>query len=323
MGKIRIGVMGCANIAQRSVIPAILELPEKFELVAIASRTQEKADEFALRFGCESIGSYDALLARNDIDAIYMPLPTGLHKEWINRTIKARKYLYAEKSFAMNFADAKEMIKKAMDNNLALMEGYMFQYHTQHQKVFELINGGSIGEIRSFKASFGFPPFTDHNNFRYNNQVGGGALKDTAGYVICAASFILQRELVAQGASVYYEPLTGTSLYGNAFLASIGGVGAQLSFGFSNYYQCNYEIWGSKGKLTAEHAFTPKPNESTILLLENADGIQKIKCPPYNQFKGAMEEFYNICNGSDRIKHYKQILWQSETLSRIEQISKQ
>jgi predicted dehydrogenase len=322
---IRIGVIGCANIAHRSMIPAILELKDKFKLVAVASRDQNKADSFAAEFSCEGIGSYEQLLMREDIDAVYIPLPTGLHKEWITKALNSGKHVYAEKSIAMNFQDAEEMVEVAVKRNLALMEGYMFQYHTQHQKVFELINNGTIGDIRSFKAAFGFPPFPNKNDFRYDNQVGGGALRDAAGYVVRAASFITKRNYTVEGASIYYEPTTKTSLYGNAFLASSDGVGAFLAFGFDNFYQCNYEIWGSKGKLTVKRAFTPKPNEVTALLVETANQIEEISCEPCNHFVKALEEFHSLCQGNqaNKAKHYNEILLQSKTIDKIEEISKQ
>jgi len=324
MKRIRIGVMGCANIAERSVIPAILALPDKYQLVGIASRNEDKAANFSRKFNCEGIVGYDDLLARNDIDAIYMPLPTGLHKEWITKALNSCKHVYAEKSLAINFLDAQDMVDLARSKELALMEGYMFQYHTQHQKVFELLKNGVIGEIRHFKAYFGFPPFEDNTNFRYDNKIGGGALKDSAGYTVRAASFILKTNLIAQGASVFYDPETGTSLYGSAYLAGKSGVGASLAFGFSNYYQCNYEIWGTKGKLTALRAFTPKFDEKPTLLLETLHDKEIIECPPCNHFIGAMENFHNtIIEANRRSEHYNDILLQSRTLDLIESISKQ
>ena len=139
MERPKIGVMGCANIAQRLMIPAIQTMKEQWELVGIASRTREKADRFAQMFGCEGITGYDTLLARKDIDAIYMPLPTGLHQEWIIKALEAGKHVYAEKSIAMTANDAQEMVDTAKEKGLALMEGYMFQYHQQHQIVKTLI----------------------------------------------------------------------------------------------------------------------------------------------------------------------------------------
>lgn len=97
--------MGCANIAKRSVIPTIKSLGA-YELVAIASRTSEKAQEFAQIFDCEAITGYGNLLTREDIDAVYMPLPTGLHEEWVLKTLDARKHILIEKSLAENYTSA-------------------------------------------------------------------------------------------------------------------------------------------------------------------------------------------------------------------------
>lgn len=321
MERLRIGVMGCANIAQRLMIPAIQTMKEQWELVGIASRTKEKADSFAQLFGCEGIVGYDTLLARKDIDAIYMPLPTGLHQEWIIKALETDKHVYAEKSIAMNTKDALEMITLAKDKNLALMEGYMFQYHQQHQIVKDLIEKMGIGEIRNIRASFGFPPFPDSNNFRYDNVIGGGALKDAAGYVWRVINFICGNLFELKAANVHYDK-NGTSLYGSAF-ATNGNISAEISFGFDNYYQCNYEIWGSKGKISCLRAYTPKPNETTKIIFEQQGVYKEISCEPYNHFVGAMNEFYCLCtNQGDKQKHYEDILFQAKGLDEIETLSR-
>ena len=122
---IRIGVLGCANIAQRSMIPAIRQLVKHFVLIGIASRDVVKAAEFAAEFACKSYGSYDELVESSDVDALYIPLPTGLHKKWIDRALAAGKHVYAEKSIALCEADAQEIVARARANSLVLMEGFM------------------------------------------------------------------------------------------------------------------------------------------------------------------------------------------------------
>lgn len=314
--------MGCANIAQRLMIPAIQSLPEEWNLVGIASRTEEKAKGFADQFGCEAIGGYDTLLERNDIDAIYMPLPTGLHREWIGKALRAGKHVYAEKSIAMHGDEAEEMVALARKNGLALMEGYMFQYHRQHQVVKQLLSDGEIGEVRVIRASFGFPPFADATNFRYDNAVGGGALKDAAGYVWRCVNFLSGNAFRIEASNVHYDE-KGTSIYGSAF-ATAGAVSAELSFGFDNYYQCNYEIWGSRGKLTCQKAFTPKPNEETHILLERQDFRETKDVAPFNHFAAAMRVFHELCeSGEGREKQYADILFQSRGLDEIERKSKE
>lgn len=316
MRKIRIGILGCAAIAERSVIPAILALKDQYQLIAVASRTIEKANKFATKFSCEAIDGYKKLVNRDDIDALYIPLPTGLHKEWVMNALNSGKHVYAEKSIALNYKEAIGMVDKARQNNLALMEGYMFQYHSQHSKVFDIISSGTIGEIRSFSASFGFPPLS-LNNFRYSNEVGGGALMDCAGYVIRAAFFVLQQNLKVHGASVFYNS-DGVSIYGNAFMKGRGGIGAALSFGFDNFYQCNYQIWGSKGKITVTKAFTPGLEEKPMILLETVTEKLEIECSSDNHFIKAFEEFHKIvCTDEYKSRHYQEILEQSNALEDI------
>lgn len=320
MEKIRIGVMGCAAIAQRSVIPAIIELGELFDLVAVASRTREKAEQYASLFDCEVVVGYEELLKRQDIDAIYMPLPTGLHREWVIKALKAGKHIYVEKSIARTYEDAREMVALAKSKGLTLMEGYMFRYHAQHKKVFELLDSGVVGEIRQFSASFGFPPLA-LDNFRYDPEIGGGALMDCAGYTVSASSFILQQKLCVKAADIFYNE-KGTSLYGSAFLQGEKKVSASISFGFDNFYQCNYAIWGSLGRIYLRKAFTPKVNEVTIVRLELPSGIQEYEIPADNHFIHAFEEFYRIIFSAEKDKYYDLILEQSEILNEIERISK-
>lgn len=322
MKKIRIGVLGCANIAHRSMIPAILSLPDCFELVAIASRTQEKAERFAHEFGCEAVAPYNELILREDVDALYIPLPTGLHKEWINKALCAGKHVYAEKSIAFSSADAEEMVRNAQNHQVSLIEGFMFQYHSQNLKVKKMLADGAIGDIRYFSGSFGFPPFPDADNFRYDKETGGGAIFDACGYPVRAAFFLLGNSLKVQGASIYYDKVRGSSLYGSAFLRGKNGVGASISFGFDNYYQCNYQIWGNKGKLTANKAYTPKVDQATTLTWEHDYQTEIIECEPDNHFVKAMMEFHHIItNPTFREKHFTDILQQSEALDTIKRLT--
>ncbi len=318
---VSIGVMGCAAIADRSVIPAILSLPQCFKLAAVSSRNTDKANEFANRFGCEAVIGYENLLDRKDIEAIYMPLPTGLHKKWINEALSKGKHVYAEKSIAMNHFEAIEMVEWARQFDVALMEGFMFQYHSQHRIVFEILKSGEIGEIRHFASKFGFPPL-EAGNFRYDNQIGGGALMDAAGYVVRSAHFVLGDSFKIKSATMKADPNTNTNLWGTAFMCDGSGVGASLSFGFDNFYQCSYEIWGSKGKLTADRAFTPRFDYNPKIVIETKDGSRVIEAESDNQFVKAMLEFYGIITGSvDKQKHYAEILIQSESLDLIKKYS--
>ncbi len=318
--KIRIGVMGCASVAERSVIPAILALPDHFQLMAVASRSAGKAIDFASRFGCEPVTSYEKLLARDDVDALYIPLPTGLHAQWVNRGLESGKHVYTEKSMAMHYREACDMVTKAEHHGLALMEGYMFQYHPQHEAIRQMLREGIIGEIRHFSGAFGFPPLPA-DNFRNDEAIGGGALMDAAGYPLRAAFMLLGSQIRVTGASLYRDPSSGTSLFGSAYLTGENGMGASIAFGFDNFYRCTYSVWGSRGRLTALKAFTPKRDETPQVLLEIPGKQEMIACSPADHFVLAMQEFHRIITGNGREKHYREIMEQSQALDTIRNLT--
>lgn len=315
MTKIRIGVMGCANIAKRSVIPAILEL-EDLELMAIASRTLEKAEDLARQFACDPVEGYQELIERSDIDAIYMPLPTGLHEEWVDKTLEQGKHILIEKSLAMDHASAQRMVAKAKSKQLLIMENFMFLYHGQHAFVKKLIADGEIGEIRCFRSSFGFPPLAA-DNFRYSKSLGGGSLLDAAAYTVRASQLFLGEDLKVAAANLQSPGDHEVDIFGGAYLQAAAGTFAEVAFGFDNFYQCNYEIWGSKGKITALKAFTPKPAEEPIIRLEKQGYLEDFSIPAENHFINLLLEFTRCINEGSFSGKYDQILHQSRLLQEL------
>lgn len=315
MQKIKIGVLGCANIAARSVIPAIKSI-EGFELVAIASRTKAKAEQFASRFNAEAVEGYQALLERDDIDAVYVPLPTGLHDEWLNKALDAGKHILAEKSLAENYNSCQKLVTKAAQKGLLLMEDFMFRYHAQHAFVRDLISRGEIGEIRLFRSSFGFPPFPP-GNFRYDKALGGGALLDAAAYTIKATQLFLGLDVEVKAATLHYDKALGVDVYGGAFLVSKQGIASEVAWGFDNFYQCNYEIWGSTGKLIAERAFTPPPDMKPKIILERAEKRVEFLAPNDNHFINILREFHRAIVENDIKIHLEETLTQSRLLESV------
>ncbi len=319
MPKVKIGVLGCANIATRSVIPAIKSI-DGFELVAVASRTKAKAEQVALRFNTEAVEGYQTLLEREDINAVYVPLPTGLHDEWLNKALDAGKHILAEKSLAENYLSCQKLVEKASEKGLLLMEDFMFRYHSQHAFVQSLIDAGEIGEIRLFRSSFGFPPFPP-GNFRYDKTLGGGALLDAAAYTIKATQLFLGSDVEVKAATLYIAPTLQVDLYGSAFLVNKNGIASEVAWGFDNFYQCNYEIWGSKGKITAERAFTPPPDMKPKIVLEHAEKRIEFLAPNDNHFVNILKEFHRAIVERDIKTHLEETLNQSRLLEDVRQKS--
>ncbi len=295
---IRFGIMGCARIARRSVVPAMLATPG-LHLAGVASRSADKGNEFAAAFGCDFLGGYSDLLAREDIDAVYMPLPTGLHSEWAAKALAAGKHLLVEKSLAATLAEAEALVDLARHHRCVMMENYMFPYHAQQETVRNLIQD-TLGEIRLFRSSFCFPPLPP-GDFRYDKALGGGALLDAGGYPLKACQLFIGGDLRVESACLN-QNAHGVDIWGGAMLSATSGgacVPLQIAFGFDQFYQCGIEVLGQKGRLTTTRTFTAGPELAPMALLETPDGRKEIRLPTDNHFARMLEAFtHRVRNGN-------------------------
>ena len=318
-----IGILGCANIATRSLIPAF-DTCDRYKVYAIASRGLEKAQSVAEKYNCKAYGSYDELVADNNIDAVYMPLPTGLHYEWGKKVLLSGKHLLSEKSLACSYDEVKELVDIAREKHLLVMENFQFRFHSQTQWVRDVIASGKLGEVRCFRSSFGFPPFKDADNIRYKKNLGGGALLDAGAYTVKSMKVIFPNENFKYKSSTMVMPVgSEVDIYGGAYFESENGVVAELAYGFDNYYQCGFEIWGSKGKLTSTRAYTAPAGLSPKIIIETTDdGRKEIELPSCDHFAEVVKYFAECIDGGDFEKEYNQNLLQAKMLNEMKDGSK-
>ena len=286
---VRVGVLGCASVALRRMLPALGEA-DGVTLTAVASRDPARARDVARRFGCAAAGGYDDLLDRPDIDAVYVPLPTGLHAEWVRRALAAGKHVLAEKPLTTDHDTALSLVEQARKAGLLLLENFMFLHHSQHAAVRRLVADGRIGELRVCTAHFGIPPLAA-NDVRYRPDLGGGALLDVGVYPIRAAQLLLGDELEVVGAVRRTDPARGVDVGGHALLSTPSGVTAELAFGFEHAYRSSYVLWGDRGRLTLDRAFTPGPAWQPVVRIESQDRVEELTLPPDHQFRNIAEFF--------------------------------
>ena len=285
----KLGILGTADIAFRRFLPALSKCPQ-ITYAGVASRTPEKGLKFQENFGGKVYESYDALLADESIDAVYVPLPPALHFEWGKKVLNAGKHLFMEKPFTTKQSDTKQLLELADQKGLKVHENYMFLYHSQLAKIKEMIADGSLGDIRLYKMSFGFP-MRGQGDFRYNKELGGGALLDCGGYPVRLAL-----ELLGNTAKVVHSKLVQPNgfevdLYGSAVMENDVGEVAQISFGMDNAYQCQLEVWGSKSTLIAPRIFTAGDGIKPTLILRTSFDESKMELDADDQFLHSIEEF--------------------------------
>lgn len=310
-----IGVVGCADIAARRALPALRESP--FRLVALASRSQEKAEGLAAGYGCKAVAGYDRLLGLSDIDAVYIPLPNSEHAEWARRALSAGKHVLVEKPAVTDAETARALVALAEERGLLIMENFAFLRHPQHDRARSLVDGGEIGELRGYDGAFGIPP-TDPRGIKYQAHLNGGALWEVGCYPVRAAQEYLAAPLEVLGAGLRTDPELGVDIAGAALLRDGDGVTATCSFGMSHGYRSTYALWGSEGRLVLEWAFTPSREARPVLRLHQRDRETRITAPASDQFAGVFSAFHRaIRDPAARAAHHGELVRQAALMARI------
>ena len=310
----KLGILGTADIAYRRFLPALSKCPEVI-YAGVASRTPEKGKKFQESYGGKIYDSYDALLADKSIDAVYVPLPPALHYKWGKKVLEAGKHLLMEKPFTTSVQETEQLLELAEEKGLAVHENYMFLYHSQLARIKKMIADGSLGQIRLYRMSFGFPK-RDIGDFRYNRALGGGALLDCGGYPVRLALELLgDTTRVVQSKMICPEGYE-VDLYGSAVLENNAGEVAQISFGMDNAYQCQLEIWGSKATLTASRIFTAGDGVRPVLTLRTSSDESKLELEADDQFFHSIQQFRTKPQNN-----MKAILLQSRLVEKIRRSS--
>ncbi len=187
---LRIGILGCANVA-RGFARDVAASPA-VRVAAVASRNAATAAHFAATHGIASHhGSYEALLADAEVDAVYLPLPNSLHAEWAMRAAAAGKHVLCEKPLALGRGEALAMFAAAQRHGVMLLEAFPYYFQPQTGDMLALLNEGAIGSLCSVQASCGFTLSRPQGNIRLQPELGGGALLDAGSYPLSLIRLVM------------------------------------------------------------------------------------------------------------------------------------
>lgn len=265
--KVKWGILGAASIAQRRVLPAMGEC-ERAEVVAIASRSLDKAKAFASQFSIpRAYGSYEELLADPEVEAIYNPLPNHLHVEWSIRAASRGKHVLCEKPLSRTVAEARQLLEARDDYHVKIGEAFMVRSHPQWLRTQQLAHSGRIGKLRS---AFGFFSYfsVDPDNTRNILEYGGGALLDVGCYPIKMSRFVFEEEPVRVMACMERDPSFKTDRLTSAILEfptgqSIFTVSTQMV-----YYQ-KMQFFGTEGRIEVELPFNPPTDKPSRIFIDD------------------------------------------------------
>jgi predicted dehydrogenase len=283
MTKVSWGVISTAKIGTEKVIPA-MQKGEYSQINAIASSNIERAKSTAKKLRIpKSYGSYDELLNDNDIDAIYIPLPNHLHVKWAIKSLEAGKHVLCEKPIGLDFTDAENLYNASKKfPKLKVMEAFMYRHHPQIKKAKELIEVEAVGEMRHINTLFNYYN-VDPKNIRNKVGIGGGGLLDIGCYCISISRFLFGSEPKFVCSSIDYDPEMKIDRLVTGILQFYNGT-SSISCSTQIAFTQGAEIFGTKGKITIEMPFTPSPDTSAKIILQQGENIKKITFEPCNSY---------------------------------------
>ncbi|MDX1662670.1 MAG: Gfo/Idh/MocA family oxidoreductase [Candidatus Promineifilaceae bacterium] len=295
MNDVRWGLLSTANI-NKALIPAI-RASERGELVAVASRSEERAAAYAREWDIpQAFGSYESMLESGAVNAVYVSLPNNLHAEWSIRAMENGVHVLCEKPFALTLQEVDAMIDAAETTGCVLAEAFMYRHHPQMKQVGAWVREGRLGEVMGVRATFNFA-FRSRDNIRLDPQLGGGCLWDVGVYPLSFAQYIMggpPRWVVGD----QWLGDTGVDEFFMGQMHYAGGRTAQIMSAFRTPFYTMAEVVGTEGRLLLDRPFT-RVEEGSITFFP-ADGEPETTHPPQkNLYLGEVEDMHDAILDSE------------------------
>lgn len=299
--RVRWGVLSTANIGRAAVNPAI-QASTNGELVAVASRDPARASAFAEEHGIPvAHGSYEALLDDERIDAVYVPLPNSLHREWTIRAARAGKHVLCEKPLALDAAECEEMAVVAEEHGVRLMEAFMYRFHPRTERVVAMVRSGEIGEPKAIRSAFTFR-LRSRDNIRLVAELGGGALMDVGCYCVNVSRTLAGREPEVVQATAEWGP-TGVDEALAGMMRFPGGLVAHFDCALTMERCEAYEVAGTDGWLRLDASFLPGTADVEIVERRGREGERRHAVSGDDEYRLMVEHFAD-CVLHDRSPRY-------------------
>jgi D-xylose 1-dehydrogenase (NADP+, D-xylono-1,5-lactone-forming) len=285
---LRWGILGTGNIARQFYVD--LQKSTRGRVTAVGSRKLETARTFALNHSVPAaVGSYQELLQRADVDAVYLSLPNSMHHEWTLAALRVGKHVLCEKPLTTGIAEAEEMFDVAQKNGLILVEAFMYRSHPQTLAVIAAINSGVIGEIKSIRTSFCYRTARVENNIRFKPELNGGAMMDIGCYCINFSQLFAGQEPSHVSAHARFHA-TGVDEIAAGVLQFPSGVLSMFICGMSLQADNTATISGSEGYIEIPVPWKPGLHSQWHLgysappLMDKLQGLHAGTIPPHQTF---------------------------------------
>lgn len=265
MRHLRWGILGAGGIA--GTFADALATTDQATPLAIGSRSLEKAQAFSKRHKVvRAYGSYAEVLADPEVDAVYIALPNHMHAEWSIRCADAGKHILCEKPVTVNAPELERVLSVVRQRDVFFMEAFMYRCHPQWQKVREIIDSGTIGEVRTLYSAFAFNMGAAYGNIRMQNPAAGGGLMDVGCYCVSFCRLIAREEPVVCHAVAHIGERSRVDEWSAAVLKFPSEVVAHITYAVGCGVPTAANIYGSKGSITVATPWFPSDENASIIV---------------------------------------------------------
>lgn len=311
---VRWGILGAGNIAKK--LAADIALVKNAQLVAVASRSRQKASLFAKEFSIPRIhDSYEALAKNPEVDVIYIATPHSHHHENTLMCLENNKAVLCEKAFAVNYRQAKEMVEKARGKNVFLMEALWTKFLPHYNKMKSIVDGGQLGDISSVLINFGFKPRDPVPQRLFDPALAGGTILDIGVYNVFMAMSVLGKP---DEIEAHMTPAsTGVDEQCAVLFKYKNGAMAQLFSSFVAHLPTEADISGPNGRLRLTHRFYA-PESTLELYPEKMDSMQEVEFDKPAEGWGYQYEVKHVCECLEKNLKESDIMTLDNTLELME-----
>lgn len=289
---LRVGLLGCSDIARRKFLPA-LHASTGAVLGAAASRSPEKARACVAGTNAAAL-DYEELLSSAEVDLVYLSLPNHLHEEWAIRLLAAGKDVICEKPLGLSPAAVERMLAAAREHGRLLYENLMFLHHPQHAAVKALLDTGRIGRLVMLRCVFCIP-LPAPGDYRLDPDRGGGARHDLARYPLATALHFLHGEL--RGFRGTACDRDGLNLAMQGLAMSVAGEDFRFRIAFGQPYESYYEIVGDQGSVRVARAYTPPADLANRIQVIRGGEDASFSVPAADHFRLMLEHVCALVRG--------------------------
>ena len=296
MDPLRLGLLSTAAI-NAQILRGASET-DRVELVAVGSRDSAKAQAYAAEHGIECAhGSYEALLADDNVEAVYIGLPNGMHHEWTMHALEAGKHVLVEKPYTRRAAEAEAAFAAADAAGRVLMEAFMYRHHPQTAVVRDLVTGGAIGRLQVVKTTFSFA-LEDLTNVRALPELDGGAMMDVGCYCVNAIRLLAGEPERVSGEQVIGSTGVDMALHGT--LRCADDVIGQFEASFRSPRRQRVEVVGEEGTITVEAPFRVDWGGAVLLARPDGEGLgeaEVVDARQANSYRLQLENLADAAHG--------------------------